>query len=223
MTKGWSAEAVFWHVRKVEGVRVTTRWKGLGKHQAKLERFTTDWEGTILTLSTQKITNCKKKTIDISKRQACFVFNAKEATRTRLAPSRLLFHQFPNKPPPGTKHCAPGSKRLWACAAGKFAAWYCGFEVGLDGVDASSSSSLNAPGSTYATFSEGDTTLREDIVVVDDEHVEELVSDFAAFAVDVDAHHVVPLPIPVTDSNEESGAMVEFFGSYMCTMMSVGV
>lgn len=58
---------------------------------------------------------------------------------------------------------------------------------------------------------------------IGDEHVEELVSDSAASVVDIGAHHAVPLPIPVTDNNEESDALIEFVGLDMCTMMSVGV
>lgn len=72
----------------------------------------------------------------------------------------------------------------------------------------------------YAASTEGDILDRDVVEVEGDEHTEELVSDSAAFVVEVDAHHVVPLPMPVTDSRFESGALVKFADSDMCTIVS---
>lgn len=53
-----------------------------------------------------------------------------------------------------------------------------------------------------------------------DEHAEVPASASAELGAAVDAAHVEPLPIPVTDSSVESGGFVGFVGSGMCATVS---
>lgn len=54
-----------------------------------------------------------------------------------------------------------------------------------------------------------------------DEQAEEFFSGSGRAGLVVVAHHIVPLPIAVTDSNAERGALVECVRSDMCLMTSV--
>lgn len=60
--------------------------------------------------------------------------------------------------------------------------------------------------------------MSDDEVTEGDEQVEESASDSGGASGGVVAHHVVPLPILVTDSNDDSGALVKFVESDMCMM-----